>query len=139
MFHKVWRAVVGQKVGRKPASGLMQSCLHSHYPSSKMFTPRFLRTKATLIRSSWDLVIIERLSQRRSKDVRFCWLHCHLKLRALPYAVDLCLTQLIAVLHTYSGMSRIRSQRTDHKLECAVHISHTQVSKVPFPIFPICT
>ena len=40
---------LAQCVGRKTASGLMQSCLHSHYPSSKMFTPRYLCTKASKI------------------------------------------------------------------------------------------
>ena len=61
---------LAQSIRRQPTFGLMQSCLRSHYPSSKTFMPRFLCTKATL--SFWDLVIIEGLTQRRSKDVRFC-------------------------------------------------------------------
>ena len=38
-----------QCIQRQPVFGLMQSCLHSHHPSSKTFIPRFLHTKTTLL------------------------------------------------------------------------------------------
>ena len=50
VFHEVWRkGMSSQCIRRRPAFGLTQSCLQSHYPSSKMFMPWFLHTKATLL------------------------------------------------------------------------------------------
>ena len=56
-----------QCIERQPTFGLMQSCYISFfqdvYASISLHKSSF---------SSWDLVIIKRLTQRHSKDVRFC-------------------------------------------------------------------
>ena len=72
-----------QCVGWQPVFGLMQGYLYSHYLSSKMYTPRFLCTKATLsaLGISWLSRGLLRGTPRKSGSASYPVTSIRLKIR----------------------------------------------------------
>ena len=86
VFHEVWRVDVG-RFSALEDSQCLGLCRAAYI--AIIFFPRHLHHSF----SSWDLKIIERLTQRHCKDVRFCQLHLSLeysfKLSAAPWVFNL--------------------------------------------------
>ena len=127
VFHEVWRVPSIGSVQWKIASiWAVQNCLHSRYPSSKTFTPQFLRTKATPW-ISWLSRGLLRGSPRMSGSVSYAVAWYSSKLRALPLALDPTLTQQITCIRACQGFV---VNVLFAKLQQTVRLSHTRASKI---------